>query len=230
MAALVALTWSNWWLDARLAGPAHAIDIAVFTLLVFVTQGYTSPYIIFFVFLLLAAAIRWGWKETALTAILLTVLYLGTGLLTASGEADFNTRRFLVRSAQLIIVALIVMWFGANQWRARFVPRAQPAGRAVGRQVANRDRADGGDGRAGRGPGRDRLARGRKPRDQGARHPRQRAQGGGGETAGARRDAAGPLLYDVQRDRALTRDAERNLRSIDPCAAIGNHSQGRWRN
>lgn len=221
-AALVALTWSNWWLDARLAGPAHAIDIAVFTLLVFVTQGYTSPYIIFFVFLLLAAAIRWGWKETALTAILLTVLYLGTGLLTASGEADFNTRRFLVRSAQLIIVALIVMWFGANQWRARFVPRAQglavepsvdksPIETALMAAMAGLDAGQGAI----------------VWREAGSHETRALAIRGSERKAVAVKrlaldgTAAGPLLYDVQRDRALTRDAERNLRSIDPCAAIG---------
>ncbi len=65
-AAVIALaTWNNWWLDAKLAGPAHAVDIALFTVLVFVTEGYTSPFFVFFVFLLLSAAIRWGWKETA---------------------------------------------------------------------------------------------------------------------------------------------------------------------
>ena len=42
-AALVFVTWNNWWLEARLAGPAHAVDILLFVLLVFVTEGYTSP-------------------------------------------------------------------------------------------------------------------------------------------------------------------------------------------
>jgi len=72
-ALLVALTWNDWWLDAKLAGTAHALDILWFTVLVYLTDGYTSPFFIFFVFLLLAAAIRWGWRETALTAILVTI-------------------------------------------------------------------------------------------------------------------------------------------------------------
>src|SRR5688572_32332978 len=75
-AAIVVATWNNWWLDARLAGPAHAVDIALFTLLVLLTEGFTSPYFTFFVFILLSAAIRWGWNLTASTAILLILLYL----------------------------------------------------------------------------------------------------------------------------------------------------------
>ena len=57
-AAIVVATWSNWWLDAKLAGPAHAVDIILFTLLVLLTEGYTSPFFTFFMFVLLSAATR----------------------------------------------------------------------------------------------------------------------------------------------------------------------------
>ena len=66
---ILVITWNNWWLDARLAGPTHAVDILVFTTLVFSTQGFDSPYFTFFMFVLLSAAIRWGWRATALTAV-----------------------------------------------------------------------------------------------------------------------------------------------------------------
>ena len=58
-AAIVTLTWRNWWLDARLAGPMQVVDMVVFTLLVVTSDGYTSPFFVFFVFLILSAAIRW---------------------------------------------------------------------------------------------------------------------------------------------------------------------------
>ena len=51
-AAIVASTWRDWWLDAKLTGPAHAIDIAVFAALVLLTEGFTSPFFTFFIFLL----------------------------------------------------------------------------------------------------------------------------------------------------------------------------------
>src|SRR3954463_5983239 len=70
---IAAATWRNWWLDARLAIPMHGVDMAVFTAIVFSTNGWPSPFFLFFVLPLLSAAIRWGWKETALTATSLIV-------------------------------------------------------------------------------------------------------------------------------------------------------------
>ncbi len=89
-ASMAALTWSNWWRDARLAGPAHAVDIVMFTALVLLTEGYTSPFFIFFMFVLLAAAFRWNWHATALTATLLTLLYLVAGLIVKNSGIPFE--------------------------------------------------------------------------------------------------------------------------------------------
>jgi signal transduction histidine kinase len=118
--AILVATWNSWWADARLAGAAHALDIAMFTLMVLLTQGYTSPFFTFFMFLLLSAAIRWGWKATALTAVLVTLLYLIVGLIDVKTSADFQLQRFLVRTGHLVILSLILIWFGINQWRSRF--------------------------------------------------------------------------------------------------------------
>jgi signal transduction histidine kinase len=122
-AAILIATWNSWWADARLAGAAHALDIAMFTLMVLLTHGYTSPFFTFFMFLLLSAAIRWGWKATALTAILVTLLYLIVGLIGT--KADFDLQRFLVRTGHLVILSLILIWFGINQWRSRLSSRDQ---------------------------------------------------------------------------------------------------------
>ena len=92
----------------------------MFTLMVLLTHGYTSPFFTFFMFLLLSAAIRWGWKATALTAVLVTLLYLIVGLIDVKATADFNLQRFLVRTGHLVILSLILIWFGINQWRSRF--------------------------------------------------------------------------------------------------------------
>ena len=119
-AAMAALTWASWWRDARLAGPAHAVDIVMFTALVLLTEGYTSPFFAFFMFVLLAAAFRWNWHATALTAMLLTLLYLIAGLIVKTSGFPFDTQRFMVRTGHLIILSLIVIWFGANQRWAPF--------------------------------------------------------------------------------------------------------------
>lgn len=109
------LTWNNWWLDARLAGPTHVLDILMFTMLVLSSDGYTSPFFVFFVFLVLSAAIRWGWRETALTAGPVTLLYVVAGLAAgASPGTDFDLQRFIIRSGNLVVLSGILIWFGIN--------------------------------------------------------------------------------------------------------------------
>ena len=220
-AGIVALTWRNWWLDAKLAGPVHAIDIILFALLVLLTDGYTSPFFTFFMFLLLSAAIRWGWQSTALTAILLTLLYLVLGLLAVpSGEA-FELQRFVVRSGQLVILSLILIWFGINHWGTQITAR--------GDDLLDYPSLD------------------ESPVEIGLRAAMKQvgARAGGfiwhedGNVSGlAIRDGAltkvdvaptisvitaatSPFLYDFPKGRALRRDSERNLRAFSPRDAIG---------
>src|SRR5512139_2511754 len=114
-AAITILTWNNWWYDARLAGPAHAADIIVFTLLVMVTDGQTSPYFAFFMFVMLSAAIRWGWRATTLTAVLLALMYTLAGLLDLSPGDPLDPERFFIGAGHLAILSLILIWFGASQ-------------------------------------------------------------------------------------------------------------------
>jgi len=224
-AAIVIATWNDWWLEARLAGPGHAADILVFMLLVFVTEGYTSPYFIFFVFVLLSAAIRWGWRETTLTAILLTLLFLGTGLFASGNEADFDTPRFIVRTAQLIIVSLILIWFGANQWRARFLipseellpePSLDKSPLETALAAAMKDVGAKQGALVWRDSER-KNARAIAIRDGEKREVKLRRRVLDGE-------ASSPFLYDMARHRGLRRDPERNLRPVDPYAAIGEET------
>jgi signal transduction histidine kinase len=212
-AGIVAATWKNWWLDAKLAGPAHAVDIILFTLLVLLTEGFTSPYYIFFVFVLLSAAIRWGWHLTAASAILLILLYLIVGMLVATPGAPFELNRFVIRTGHLVIVALVLIWFGANQWRARFYLRddellASPSLDESPLETGLRAAMHGLGASAGvfvwRNEGRSKLA-GLAIRD--------------GELATvkvpglaiAHALAKTPFLYDLRRNRALKRDHDRNL-------------------
>ena len=224
-AAMVALTWNNWWLDARTAGPAHAIDIVVFSALVALTQGYTSPSFIYFTFLLLSAAIRWGWRETALTAILLTLLYLVTGLIDIPAGNMRELQQFLVRTGHFVILALILMWFGINQWSAPIFSRGEPpfadasldwspvdsglkaAMAALGAKSGSFVWLE-----TGRPSGlamRDGKA---TPIDI----PESQIGGALSTT---------PFLYDLRKGRALRRDSERNLQAMDPGEAVAREAE-----
>ena len=111
---VAAVTWRNWWVDARIAVPAHFADMAVFTAIIFSTNGYTSPFFLFFILPLLSAAIRWGWRETAPTAAALVLFYITAGLLVA-GSHQFELQRFIVRSGHLVILSAVLIWFGMHQ-------------------------------------------------------------------------------------------------------------------
>ena len=115
---VAALTWRNWWLDARLSIPAHFVDMGLFTGIVFSTYGYTSPFFLFFMLPLLSAALRWGWRETTLTATALILLYLTAGLLVAGSHMS-ELQRFIIRSAHLVILSAVLIWFGIHQQVAR---------------------------------------------------------------------------------------------------------------
>ncbi|GAA4711464.1 hypothetical protein H9L13_02490 [Sphingomonas lutea] len=209
---ITCLTWKNWWLDAQSGGPAHAVDIALFTSVVYLTEGDKSPFFTFFVFVLLAAAIRWGWRATALTAVLLTLLYVMAGLATPGPDLELG--RFVGRTGHLVILSLILIWFGVHRWQTR-------ASETASTLVA--------EGSAG------------VPTIEAALHDAivvTRAAGGalvwvrsGGSKAivATERDGAGnvdqaqaadfskladaPFLYDVAHHRALRRDADGNLQA-----------------
>lgn len=116
---VLAVTWSNWWIDFKLGVVAHAIDVGAFGVIVYYTEGYTSPFYTFFVFLILSAAIRWSRRETALTALIVLLFFVtagGTAILFEG--ADWEVQRLIIRATYLIVLSLLLLWFGANQPRA----------------------------------------------------------------------------------------------------------------
>jgi signal transduction histidine kinase len=115
-ASYLAATWTNWWLEHRLALFAHLFDIALFGIMVTLTDGYTSPFYTFFVFLILSATIRWSWKETAATAAVVILVFLVAGMeATRWNQVDPDVTRIVIRSTNLIILSLVLIWFSLNQ-------------------------------------------------------------------------------------------------------------------
>ena len=221
-AAVAAATWNNWWLDAHLAGPAHAIDIALFTSLALMTEGDRRPFFPFFIFVLLAAAIRWGWRATALTAALLTLLYLSAGMFALPPSERFEFERFVSGTGYLVILSLILIWFGVNQWQgdqqsAPDEALAEPTKIAA---LENGLRAAMAMARASTGllvwsSLHKRTATALSIRDDGL-------SVGELKGIGISRPASTPFLYDLPRLRALMRDEQGSLRSFHPGGHIAD--------
>ena len=213
---LAVISWRGWWLDSQLASPAHAVDIAMFTIVVFLTRGATSPYFIFCIFVLLSAAIRWSWRATTLTAILLTLLYVLVGALTSSHDT-FGANLYIVRTGYLLILSLILIWFGVNQWRARLRGPAEDLlsqAPADSRPLENGLEAAITTARATRGA----LVWARRPRTHWTAIVSEEGNVTVSElkAADVAAPASSPFIYDLARDRALMRDSNGNLRAFAP--------------
>ena len=212
--ALVVLvvTWNSWWLEARLAGPAHAVDVIAFALLVYSMQGYDTPYFTIFMFIILASAIRWGLRATVLTAFLLTSLYYAVGMLVYRVTGPVEYHDFGDRTGQLVILSLILIWFAVNQWRvgALVRPTGISADSALDEsplETSLRAAMAGLSAKAGvlvwREQG-SQKANAFVARDDGLTILRVKG-------SAVKEPGVGPFLYKVGKDRAFARDDRRNL-------------------
>jgi signal transduction histidine kinase len=105
----------------RLGLISHLIDIPAFTAFIYLTQGPTSPFFVYFVFSLLAAALRWQWRGVLWTAMAILAIYVGLGLYAQIVLRDpaFQLNRFIIRSFYLAIVAIMLGYLSAYEQRLR---------------------------------------------------------------------------------------------------------------
>ena len=134
--ALLIIAWRSWWWDHRLAWPVHVLDVFAFLGAVYFTEttndDFTSPFLAFFAFLMLSATIRWNWRTTALTALVVTALYLLVGLAMSSLGIDLDMFRFGRRVTYMAVLSLVLIWFGLQR-REQSVERfVEPPGSADG--------------------------------------------------------------------------------------------------
>ncbi|HEY9011327.1 MAG TPA: histidine kinase [Devosia sp.] len=101
-------------LGRRGAVAVHVADICVFVTLVYLTEGPTSPLFVFFTFGIVSAGLHWGARGVALTAAVLLLSFLLSTSLAGPG-ADLN--RVIVRSAYLIVAAVLIGYFGWHRER-----------------------------------------------------------------------------------------------------------------
>ncbi len=99
----------------------HVLDLAVFCVLTFATDATSSPFFVFFVFALVAAAIRWQRRGTLITAAILLGAFLLLGGYSGgiAKDPDFELDRFVLRSAYLAVVAVLLGYLGDHETRLR---------------------------------------------------------------------------------------------------------------
>ena len=100
----------------------HGIDILWAAALTFVSNGVGSPFFLFFIFVVLAAAFRWGFRATMITAatvlglVAVQTLVLAAGpwgtLFSMSGD---EINRTIMRVAYLLLSAFMVGYLGEQE-------------------------------------------------------------------------------------------------------------------
>jgi len=95
----------------------HLVDMILFTLFMFFTEGPTSPFFAYFVFSLVCATVRWGWHGTLWTAGGALFAFVGLGIYAGEIIRDpaFELDRFIIRSVYLAVVAILLGYLGAHE-------------------------------------------------------------------------------------------------------------------
>jgi signal transduction histidine kinase len=104
----------------------HAADIVWTSVLTFVSEGPVSPFFLFFLFVVLAAAFRWAFRETLLTAMVIVAVFLTETVVAAAGPwsdlfaptvDDLNA--IVLRAAYLLITGVLLGYLAEQDKRSR---------------------------------------------------------------------------------------------------------------
>jgi len=110
---LAALFWAYDRIELRSRLAVHALDLAVFAVLCFLTRGAAAVSLVFYAFILLAGALRWRWRGSLGTALAGLAVYLGVGVALEAGLSS----GWLAGGACLALLAVLLTAVSAYQQR-----------------------------------------------------------------------------------------------------------------
>lgn len=117
---LLAFVWRR-PIPAGLPIATHVADIVAFSILQYLTLGPSSPFFVYFVFALFCGAVRWGWRGTLGTApfVLVAFVAMGAAMSRTFGAGGYEMNRFVIRMAQLTMVAGLLVYLGLHEAKLR---------------------------------------------------------------------------------------------------------------
>ena len=113
-------------LSQRQVQALHAIDIVWASVLTFVSEGPVSPFFLFFLFVVLAAAFRWALRETLVTVVVVVIIFLSETAIAETGPwrdlfatSEGEVNRIVLRVAYLLITGALLGYLAEQDKRSR---------------------------------------------------------------------------------------------------------------
>lgn len=105
----------------------HSLDIVFVSALTFVSDGPVSPFFLFYLFVVLSAAYRWGFRETLGTAVITVGVFILETVVAIAGPwrntllapGQFEVNRTIMRVGYLAITGVLMGYLAEQEKRFR---------------------------------------------------------------------------------------------------------------
>lgn len=118
---MTVVVWGSYgpFVEFRLV--THVLDLAIFSIFMYLTEGPTSPFFVYFIFSILAATLRWQWRGTLWTAAAALTAFIGMGIYATVvlENPAFELNRFIIRSVYLTVVAALLGYMAVHESQRR---------------------------------------------------------------------------------------------------------------
>ena len=117
--SIAVLTWSRAVTTRGVPLATHVIDLLLFSVFMYLTEGPNSLFFVYFVFATICGAIRWHGRGALLTggAVLAAYIAMTLGANVLVGSEEFHSGRFIAQCTHLAIVASLLGYLGTYQLR-----------------------------------------------------------------------------------------------------------------
>lgn len=115
------LVWTSFAPLIRLRLITHILDLAFFSVLMYLTEGPASPFFVYLIFSLVCATVRWQWRGVLWTSVVSLTIFLGIGVYAAEilHDPEFELNRFIIRTVYLGVVAVLLAYLSAHEHQNR---------------------------------------------------------------------------------------------------------------
>lgn len=113
------IAWRSPVPPARWRLLSHALDLVLFSVFVYLTEGPASPFFLYFVFSLFCATLRFSWRGVLATGVAAMAIYSAMAIIASHGDADFEASRAIIRVVYLGVISALLVYLGLYHHQLR---------------------------------------------------------------------------------------------------------------